>query len=282
MKLCEENYFSEEAQKFYTGSSQIKDFLKCSAKAKAQLNGEWKEEPSTSQLVGSYVDAAMSETLDVFKAKHPEILKKDGSLKSEYLHAEYILSRIERDKMFKKYISGDHQTIMTAIFDFAEKNWYKEEEYFAIYSNLHKNVIPVKVKLDSYFPNKAIVDLKVVKDFDTIYNEQTKQRENFIDYWGYTMQAALYQKVVEVNTGKKLPFFIAAVTKEKEPDIALLNIDQETMDYELSLLEEWKLGLVANYKMGNGEVKRCEHCDYCHFTKEITQIINYKDLGKEE
>ena len=134
----------------------------------------------------------------------------------------------------------------------------------------------------SYFPEKAIVDLKCVKDFKDIYNEKTKQKENFVDYWKYTLQGALYQKVVEVNTGNRLPFFIAAITKEKEPDLALLNIDQETLDIELQKLEEIYLPLVHNIKSGNIVTDSCGHCDYCRFNKQLTEIINYKDLGKEE
>jgi hypothetical protein len=88
--LCEENYFSAENEMKYCGSSQIKSFLDCEARTMAKFYEDWKEEPSTALLVGSYVDAAVSGTLDIFKAQHPEILKKDGTLKAEYLQAEYI------------------------------------------------------------------------------------------------------------------------------------------------------------------------------------------------
>lgn len=272
--LCEENYFSQENQQIYTGSSQIKEFIDCPARAMAKLKGEWVEEKTTALLVGSYVDATMSNTLDVFKAQHPEILKKDGNLKAEYVQADYIIQRMERDKLFMKYISGDHQQIMIAYFDINTKEWSKEKN-----TNFQ---IPIKIKIDSYFPKKAIVDLKCVKDFKDIYNEKTKQKENFVDYWKYTLQGALYQKVVEVNTGNRLPFFIAAITKEKEPDLALLNIDQETLDIELQKLEEIYLPLVHNIKSGNIVTDSCGHCDYCRFNKQLTEIINYKDLGKEE
>ena len=93
--LYEENYFDMENEKKYCGSSQIKSFMDCEARTMAKINGEWTEESTTALLVGSYVDAAVSGTLDLFKAKHPEILKKDGSLKSEYVKADYILNRIE-------------------------------------------------------------------------------------------------------------------------------------------------------------------------------------------
>ena len=39
MYLCEENYFSLEAEKEYCGSTQFKRFYECPAKAMAILNG---------------------------------------------------------------------------------------------------------------------------------------------------------------------------------------------------------------------------------------------------
>lgn len=275
MVLVEENYFSEEAQKYYTGSSQIKSFLDCPAKTMAEINGEWKEEPSQSLLVGSYIDACVTGTLNVFVAKHPEMFKKDGTLKSEYLKAEYAINRIQRDKMFWKYVNGDHQTIMTAVYNIKENKWYKEEDK----KEISIDDVPIKIKIDSYFPDKVIVDLKYVKDFNPIWNDKTQKKENFVDYWKYTLQGALYQKVIEVNTEKKLPFFIAAVTKEEEPDLAILNIPQDVLDKELYSLEnEGILEVVRNYKNNLEKPPRCEHCNYCKNTKEITKIINYQEL----
>lgn len=253
--LCEENYFNKKNELKYCGSSQIKSFMDCEARTMAKINGEWEEEPSTSLLVGSYVDAAVSGTLDIFKAKHPEILKKDGSLKAEYVKADYILNRIERDELFMKYISGDHQTIMTG--EIAN--------------------VPIKIKIDSYFPDKAIVDIKCVKDFEPIWNNETKTKENFIDYWKYTLQGALYQEIVRQNTGKRLPFYIAAVTKETEPDIVVAGIPDEVLDIELEKIKEI-LPKIKMIKDGILEPSRCEKCNYCKFTKTLTKVIDYRDI----
>lgn len=271
--LVEENYFSKENELKYTGSSQIKALLDCPAREMAILNEEWVEEKTTSQMVGSYVDASMSGTLDIFKAQNPELFKKDGTLKAEFLQAQRIYERIEKDPMFKKYISGDHQTIMTFMFDVVNRTWlkYKDED------KVPENCIPIKIKIDSYFPGKAIVDLKVVKDFEPMWNPKTQSKENFIDYWNYALQAALYQKGVEINTNKQLPFFIAAVTKEKEPDLALLNIPQEVLDEKLNLIQE-VLPSIYEIKHNELDVTRCEHCDYCHSTKILNKIIDYRDL----
>lgn len=254
--LTEESYFSKENNFKYAGSSQIKSFMDCEARTMAELNGEWQREMTTSLLVGSYVDNAISGALDIFKAQHPEILKKDGTLKAEYVQAEYILQRIERDELFSKYISGDHQTIMTG-------------EIVGV---------PVKIKIDSYFPDKAIIDMKVVKDFEPLWDTETNQKENFIDYWKYTYQGALYQEIVRQNIGKQLPFFIAAVTKEKEPDLVVANIPQEILDTRLEIIKGI-LPRIKELKEGKLEPKRCEKCGYCRFTKKLNKIIDYRDLN---
>lgn len=271
--LIEENYFSRENEVKYIGSTQIKSFADCPARTMAIINGEWIEEKTTALMIGSYVDAAMSETLDIFKAQNPEIFKKDGTLKSEFLQAEKICERIERDPLFKKYISGNHQTIMTFMYNIVDREWLKYDDK----DEVPQNCIPIKIKIDSYFPDKAIVDLKVVKDFQPIWNPETQRKENFIDYWNYTLQAALYQKGVEINTGKQLPFFIAAVTKEKEPDLAVLSIPQEILDKKLVFLEE-DLSTIYSLKHNMIEPYRCECCDYCKASKVLNKIIDYRDL----
>lgn len=42
---------------------------------------------------------------------------------------------------------------------------------------------------------------------------------DFIRFWGYDTQGAIYQETVRQNTGKRLPFYIAAASKEPTTDI---------------------------------------------------------------
>lgn len=255
MEVTNENYFSKEMEMKYVGSSQIKNFLKCEAAALAKVKGEWTETKNKSMLVSSYIDEAISETLDIFKAQNPEIFKKDGSLKSEYENAEVVLNYIENDEMFYKYLQGEHQVIMLGEIE----------------------NVPIKIKIDSYFRDKVIVDLKAMKDFNLIWNENLNRKQNFIDYYDYITQAAIYQHVVEQNTGNKLPFIIAATTKEEYPERALLNIPQEFMDERL---EELKVIIphIQEVKEGKIEPTACGKCDYCKSLKKTDKIYNYYDF----
>ena len=194
MELTEKNYFSPEMNMKYTGSSQIKSFLSCEGKTLAELNGEWEEKTSEPMLVSSFIDESISETLEDFKLVHPEIFTQKGELKAQYRIAEKVLEQIYDDPMFLKYLSGEHQKIMTG----------------------EISGVPVKIKIDSYFEDKLIVDLKAMKDLELIWNNSTKQKENFIQSYDYILQAALYQEIVRQHTGKQLPFIIAvAIIKFK-------------------------------------------------------------------
>ena len=251
--LNNDNYFNKENNIYYTGSSQIKEFLKCESYALAKLNGKWEDEPSNALLQSSYIDEYFSGTLDSFKEKHPEMFKKDGDLKAEFKILDDIIKQAENDTMFMKYLNGEHQVIMTG--EIAG--------------------VPVKIKIDSYFKDKVITDLKCVKDFNLLWNDKNKCKENFIDYYNYSMiQAPLYQEITRQQTGKKLPFIIAAMTKEKYSERALLNIPQETMDEGLQKIKEI-LPRIQGIKQGKIEPKSCGSCQYCISKQKCSEIWNY-------
>lgn len=251
--ITNENYFSPENNMKYMGVSQLKSFMKCEAAAMAELKGEYIRPKTTSLLVGSYVDAHFSGTLDLFKAQNPEIFTKQGTLKSEYRKAEEIINRIERDPLFAELLSGKQQVIKTG-------------EIFEV---------PFKIKIDSYHHDK-IVDLKIMKDFAPIYVEG-KGRVSFIEAWGYDIQGAIYRAI----EGNNLPFIIAAATKETEPDIGAWEISSAELDAVLEMLEPY-IQQAQLVKSGVIEPERCEHCDYCKFTKVLTEIGNAEDLQYAE
>lgn len=170
--LTEENYFSKEASQIYTGSSEIKDFLKCESCALAKLNGEWQEEKSKAMLVSSYIDEAISGTLDKFKEQNSEIFLKSGELKADYKIADEVLKQMQDDEMFMKYLNGEHQVIMTG----------------------EISGVPVKIKIDSFHKDKAIVDLKAMANFDLIWNDKLKQKQNFIEAYDYILQRSIVSR----------------------------------------------------------------------------------------
>lgn len=263
MILTAENYYSREADREYLSVSQYKSFIGsagiegCEAKALAKLNGVWTDEKSTALLIGSYVDSHFEGTLPLFKAQNPEIFTKQGSLKAEYKRAEEIINRIERDEYFMKYMSGEKQVIMTG--EIAGVKW--------------------KIKMDSYLPDVCITDLKIVESIRKKFFAHGRKMQ-FIENWGYDIQAAVYQEIVRQNTGKRLPFYIAAASKEKEADIEIIQIEDYILDEKLFEVES-NTDRIMLLKSGLEVPKRCEKCDYCKHTKVLTKPILSTDLLME-
>lgn len=253
--LTAETYFSAENEMMYMGSSQFKSFQRCESSALAELHGEYQREISDALLIGSYVDAHFEGTLDIFKAQHPEIFMKNGELKSQYRHADYMIQRAERDELFKKYMSGEKQRIMVG--EIAG--------------------VPFKIKIDSYLEDICIVDLKCIKDFNLIWNDEKGGKQHFINYWGYDIQGAIYREIVRQNTGKSLSFYIAAITKEKpEPKLKIYWIPDDDLDAALNEV----VSLAPRYqqiKEGQLQPQRCGDCPYCRFTDVLTEPVNYHE-----
>lgn len=254
MILTAENYYSKEANREYMSVSQFKAFEECEYLGLSEVNGTYSRPSSVALLVGSYVDSHFDCSLDIFKAHHPELFKRDGGLKSDYVKAEQIIERIERDPMFMRYMSGEKQVIMTGVIE----------------------GIPVKIKMDSYHPGKMIVDLKIMRDFAPKYVSECGKM-NFIEAWRYDLQGAIYQEIVYQNTGKRLPFVIAGATKEDVPDIALFQVPQAYLDAQLEIFKA-NAPAYQLLKQGITEPIRCEHCDACKATKVLNKITPWEEL----
>ena len=213
---------------------------------------------STAMLIGSYVDSWLEGTLDKFKEENPEIFSTRGStkgeLKSDFKQADTLCDFIKNDKNLSQFLSGEKQTIMTGEIE----------------------GVPFKIKMDSYHPNKAIVDLKVMRTI-------TDNRGNYIDFisqWNYDVQLACYQYIVYQNTGVKLPCYIAVVTKEEQTDSAIIQIPQSILDQALTyvrakIVDYWQL------LQGEREPVGCGHCATCRRLRIVTPIISMREIMGE-
>ena len=246
MKLTQRNYFSKRANLEYMSCSQFKAMERCQNSALAEIYGKYKPEKTTALLVGSYIDAYFEGSLGNFIRENPEIFKNDGTLKADYVQAEAIIQRILKDRLFMKYLKGEKQVIMTG----------------------EIKGVPVKIKIDSLLPDK-IVDLKIMKDFEDGFDTE-RGKLPWFSYWGYDIQGAVYQEIVRQNTGKKLPFVLAAATKEKVTDIDVVEIEQPDLDYAFERFE----GSVEMFDAIKKRVippERCEKCEYCKMTKKLKE-----------
>lgn len=228
-----ENYYSLEMNMAYMGSTQFKAFEKCEAAALAELRGEYTPPTSQAFLVGGYIDAWFSGELPLYQAQHPEIFKRDGTLKAEYVKAAEIVARLQADELYSMLMSGKKQVIRTGLIA----------------------GVPFKVKIDSLldantcnmianrwphtaaalgFCDGAIVDQKIMRDTAEVWSEEDHCRLPFVEAYGYDLQGAIYQAI----EGHFLPFILAVGTKEVAPDLAALYINDDDLAAKLAEVED--------------------------------------------
>ena len=72
-----------------------------------------------------------------------------------------------------------------------------------------------------------------------LYDSRLEMKMPWIQFWGYDLQGAIYQRVEQIAAGRDepLPFYIVAATKELVPDIAVIHIPQHMLDAALKGLE---------------------------------------------
>lgn len=268
MELTNENYYSQEINKeymsFHTWLSLhgCDGIVPCEAKAMAELNGEYDDvdrENNKALLMGSYVDAYFEGTLDKFKEENPAIFTQKGTLKAEYKLCEKMIERCNKDNLFMSFMSGEKQKIFTT--EMFGCKW--------------------KCKLDSYVAGKCIVDLKTTRDIHKQFYVKDVGHVDFISFYGYVYQLAIYQEIVRRETGEKLPCFICAVSKSEHPEVKVIYIDDYSLADALkevqnscengSLLSVWR-GEVEPLRCGSSE------CNYCVDTEELTEPIPYREL----
>lgn len=271
-EVTRENYYSPELQLEYMGSTQYKAFQQCEAAALAQLQGKYKPPATTALLVGGYIDAHFAGEMDLFRKEHPEIFKRDGTLKAEYTHADKIIARMESDRLYSLLMSGKKQVIRTGTIA----------------------GVPFKIRIDSLldaatcqtivneFPEAAealgmcdgaIVDQKAMKDFAPVWSDEEHRKINFVEAWGYDIQGAIYQEI----EGNMLPFILAPGTKEDSPDLNALYIPDDDLAAKLAEVED-KAPRYQAIKEGRIAPIPCGKCAYCRATKKLTGIIDYKSL----
>ena len=249
MLLTNGNYYTQEASQEYLSVSQYKSFLNCEAAALAELRGEWTRPKTTALLVGSYVDSWFEGTLAEFQAENPEIFKKDGSLKADYVQAEDIIKRVQSDPLFMEYMAGEKQKIYTATL-FGAK-W--------------------KIKIDSLLPDR-IVDLKVMRSMERIMGK------SFVEHWGYDLQMAIYAAVFKAVTGMDLETYLAVVTKQTPSDLEIIHIPKWRRE-ELLVEVERNIPRILAIKGGFSQPERCGVCEYCRATKRLVEPLDFDLVG---
>lgn len=263
-KLCEDNYYSLESDWKYCSASQYLNFIGrpfipgCEARTMAILNGEYKEETTKAMLIGSILDTLwelddlpLDEKLNIIADKFPECISTRGAtkgeLKNEYKQAIQLYQRTLKDELFCKYMSGTKQKIMTGEIE----------------------GLPFKIKMDSYIPDVAIVDLKTTQDASMKHRKYVADSGNWETFYrgfAYDVQLAIYREIVRQNTGKTLRCYLAVIDKKEHPLPQIIELTPKMLD---DALETVKANIPTVKLLKSGEVTnlcRCEECDFCRDT----------------
>lgn len=243
MKLSDDTYYGKEANQAFFSVSQYKDFCKCEAMAMAKIRGEYEQPTTKAMLIGTLVDRWFEGTLEQLRQESPNIFYcRNGALRADFRKADQIIKRVQQDERFMKYMSGEKQKILT--FDMLGAPW--------------------KMKMDSFVEGICITDLKVVQNFKSLA------------FWRYDIQGAVYQEGCARKGYGRLPFYLAAATKEAVTNFDIFQIDQPTLDMALREIEGNMPRFIA-VKSGEEEPRYCGVCDYCKSVKKA-RIRWYSEL----
>lgn len=314
-QITDDNYYDMEINKtymsFHTWLSLhgCDGVIRCEAKAVAEMNGEY-EDTEADRLalqIGGYTDSILAGDENEYKkfvkanpdifnyekevdldgiAKHyPEWLTRNGTLKSgislkkieeeeptlitykpkglksNFLMADKMVKRCQKDPLFMGFMDGEKQRIFTA------EMWG----------------IPFKAKIDSYKPygKPILVDLKTTRDIHKLFFKKDIGHIDFISYYGYIYQLALYREIVYRNTGEMCDCYVCAVSKGKHPEIKVIGIDNVSLDSAIAEIEKSiKYTSLVEVWRGQTEPMRCNspECPYCVDTERLTEIVDYRDL----
>ena len=131
--------------------------------------------------------------LDQYKKDHPEMFLKTGDKKGElqkkFAIGEDMIERCKKDDLFMGALSGEHQAILVCMLC----------------------GVPFKCKIDSLVRGKALVDLKTTREMHKQFYIPDFGHVDFISYYGYINQLAIYREMVKELFNEELPCFIAPV-----------------------------------------------------------------------
>ena len=263
LELTQDNYHSIATNLEYMSLSQYVGFVyECEAKEIAKLSDGWVDVPTTAQEVGQYVHSWNAGTQAEFRANNPSMFTKSKTLRSEYLLANIMIECLQGDPFVMFYLEGEKETIMTA-------------ELYGVTWKVMANVLSSE--------RRQIIDLATTRSItEKVWDEVTRKKLSFVEAYKYPLKMAIYTEIERRAMGRDprdwFEFLIVAVSKEKSPDKAIINLtDGARLKVELAQVER-NMPRIIRVKAGLEAPIRCERCDYCRSTKVLTGPVYYSEL----
>lgn len=263
LSLNQNNYYESDANWKYFSVSQYKDFMKCEAAALAKLKGDWEPvSDPTALLVGNYVHSYFEspEAHERFKEENKDKMfssRKPHGLLKAFKVAEQMIERIKDEPFFNYLWQGEAEHIVTG----------------ELYGVEWKGRIDLLNVDKGYF-----VDLKTTAQLDKrFWSNKYGTYVSFIEEYGYILQMAVYEKLLEIEFGKPFKGYIYAVTKQEPSDIAALKPEETKKEFELDQLEK-TIDRIAQVKNGEVKAEMCMKCEYCREHKTLDAFMTTDEL----
>jgi len=249
------NYHAPESERYWLSASQLLVWRRCEALAAARFlqgKNEWPA-ATAAMLAGKYLSArwAGDACLQELTATSPELFRRDGTLRAEFVQCEELYRRTASDPLFAGYMTGEHWAIFTGVL-------------FGV---------PWKARIEVYNPERNFMtDLMLCRDFDPVWQPATGSRVSFYAARDAYLSLGLRQLLVEQATGRRPELYLATVTRQTPPDLKVLEFNNPAatarIARELSAVAELVARIEA-IRAGRAVPVRCETCEYCRTTRVL-------------
>jgi len=183
-------------------------------------------------------------------------------LRSEYRLANTMIDCLQEDPFVMSYLDGEKETILTA-------------KLYGVTWKIMMNVLSSE--------RRQIIDLATTRSItEKVWDDVVRKKVSFVEVYKYPLKMAIYSEIERLAMGRAprdwSEFLIVAVSKEKSPDKAIINLTDFTrLEVELAQVEV-NIPRIIRVKAGLEEPIRCERCDYCRSTKVLTGPVRYSEL----
>ena len=245
------SYFeSKEAHLDFIHDNQESIYKKATKKQFTDYLDHFEVEYKKSSTVGDL------ETQVKEHAAHWNTEVPHGDIYSDFVIAEQMIKRIEKDEFFQFLWQGEKETVVTG----------------ELYGVEWKGKIDLLNVEKGYF-----VDLKTSRGFDNRYWDKDRNRYvSFVEAFGYVIQMGIYEKLLEMKYGKAFTGYIIAVSKETPSNIEAIQIEPAEKEFDLGLVQQ-RIGRVEQVKTGQEKPRMCGKCEYC---REHKQLAGFKYPGQ--
>lgn len=254
-------YYGAEANWQFWSVSQYKDFLSCEAAALAKLKEDW--QPTSDPralLVGNYVHSYFESPgahRDFLVENGDKLYKKDGNLYKDFEVADQMIRRVEQDDFFNFLWQGEKETVVTG----------------ELYGVKWKGKIDLLNVDKGYF-----VDLKTSRDINLkVWDSYRRQYVSFVESYGYDIQLAVYEQLLEQKYGKEFEGYIYAVSKQTPCNIQAIKVDPTSKEIMLQRVED-TIQELNSIKNGEVEPEPCGQCEFCRGYKKLNDFVYSHEL----